>query len=119
MTLGSPGSADQHTATQRARTALAGLMSSVGSLGLAAAATAPALLAAIDQHAAAVRDSLQADLRPLSAIALAGYVEGIRDAAREHGWRMPEGHIDFAAGDWVLTRLLAVCSLAQGLPTRA
>ncbi|GAB7052618.1 DUF6401 family natural product biosynthesis protein [Catenuloplanes indicus] len=118
MTLGSSGSADQHTATQRARSALAGLMSSVGSLGLATAASAPALLAAIDQHAAAIRDSLEADLRPLSAIALAGYVEGLRDAAREHGWHMPEGHIDFATGDWVLTRMLAVCALAQALPAR-
>ncbi|WP_033341869.1 DUF6401 family natural product biosynthesis protein [Catenuloplanes japonicus] len=118
MTFGSQGSADQHTATQRARSALSGLMSSVGALGLAAASTAPALLAAIDQHAAAVRDSLDADLRPLSVIALAGYVEGIRDAAREHGWRMPEGHVDFTAADWVLTRMLAVCALAEGLPAR-
>lgn len=119
MTLGSSGSADQHTATERARAALIELMSSVGRPGLAAAGTAPALLAAIDQHAAAIRDSLEAGRRPLSAIALAGYVEGLRDAAHEHGWRMPEATADFASGDWVLTRLLAVCALARGLSIRA
>lgn len=101
-------------ATRSARSAISGMMSAFGASGLAAAARHPGLLAAIDQHAAAIRDSLMGDLRPLTPVHLAGYAEGVRDAAAEHGWRLPEGPIDWARGtDWVLTRLLAVCHLAH------
>jgi hypothetical protein len=59
-----------------------------------------------------VRDSLLGDLRPLSTIHLAGYAEGVRDAAAEHGWQPPQS-VDWSrAPDWVTTRLLAVCALA-------
>lgn len=103
-------------ATRSARSALSGMMSAFGAAGLDAAARHPGLLAAIDQHAAAIRDSLLGDLRPLTPVHLAGYAEGVRDAAAEHGWHLPEGPIDWSMGaDWVLTRLLAVCHLAHGL----
>jgi hypothetical protein len=105
---------------------LAALMTSVGVTGLAAAARDPGLLALVDQHAAAVRESLvgpaesvdwvnevRRDGRPLSALALAGYAEGVRDAAIEHGWQPPVGPIDWSGADWVLVRLLAVCALAR------
>src|SRR3712207_4330293 len=98
-------------AARTARVALLTLMDSVGAPGLAAAAAEPGLLAAIDQHAAAIRDSLFGDIRPLSEITLAGYAHGIQEAATEHGWRPPAAPVDWPAADWVLTRLLAVCAL--------
>ncbi|SCG62022.1 hypothetical protein GA0070609_3765 [Micromonospora echinaurantiaca] len=98
---------------------LAALTAAVGADGLAAAAARPGLLALVDQHAAAVRDSLAGDRRPLSAAALAGYAEGVRSAALEHGWQPPAGPVDWSDPDWPLTRLLAVCALFRTLGTPA
>ncbi|NYT95152.1 DUF6401 family natural product biosynthesis protein [Salinispora sp. H7-4] len=99
-----------------ARSTLASLSSTVGTDGLAAAAARPGLLALVDQHAAAVRESLNGDHRPLTVAALAGYTEGIHAAARAHDWHPPAGPIDWAAPpDWLLTRLLAVAALARSL----
>ncbi|MFG1779271.1 DUF6401 family natural product biosynthesis protein [Micromonospora sp. NPDC049048] len=98
-----------------ARATLAVLSTSVGAEGLAAAAARPSLLALVDQHAAAVRESLDGDRRPLSAAALAGYAEGVRAAALEHGWQPPTAPVDWSAPDWLLTRLLAVCALTRTL----
>jgi hypothetical protein len=95
------------------------LTASVGVSGLAAAAGSAGLMAAVDQHAAGVRDSLSADSRPLTAVILAAYAEGVRDAAFKHGWTPPEGEIDWTSDDWVLRRLLAVCALARTLPAVA
>jgi len=103
-------------ALRSAHASLAELMSCVGVTGLAAAADSPGLLAVIDQHEAGIRDSLTTDVRPLTPVILAAYAEGVRDAAFKHGWRAPVGAIDWSANDWVLNRLLAVCSLAQTLP---
>jgi len=102
-------------ALHSAHASLDELTASVGVCGLAAASASPALLAAVDQHAAGVRDSLSADVRPLTPVILAAYAEGVRDAAFKHGWTPPAGEIDWAADDWVLRRLLAVCRLAQDL----
>ncbi|SCG17326.1 hypothetical protein GA0070610_3637 [Micromonospora echinofusca] len=102
-----------------ARSTLALLSASVGAEGLAAAAARPGLLALVDQHAAAVRESLDGDRRPLSAAALAGYAEGVRAAALEHGWQPPVAPVDWSAPDWLLTRLLAVCALTRSLGTPA
>ncbi|MEH0936971.1 DUF6401 family natural product biosynthesis protein [Micromonospora psammae] len=106
------------TAAASARTALALLSASVGADGLAAAANRPGLLALVDQHAAAIRDSLDGDRRPLTPAALAGYAEGVRAAAVEHGWTPPVGSPDWTEPDWLLTRLLAVCALARTLDPR-
>jgi hypothetical protein len=106
------------SAAGAARSALAVLTVSVGTAGLAAAAARPGLLAAVDQHAAAVRDSLGGDRRPLTVAALAGYAEGVRAAALEHGWQPPADGPDWSAPDWLLTRLLAVCALARSLDPR-
>lgn len=92
------------------------LTASVGTHGLRAEAASPGLRAAVDQHAAGVRNSLSADTRPMNAILLAAYGEGVRDAAVKHGWAPPAGEIDWTRNDWVLVRLLAVCRLAQDLP---
>ena len=103
-------------ALRSAHACLDELMRSVGDTGLAAAAESPGLLATLDQHVAGIRDSLSSDARPLTPIILAAYAEGVRDAAFKHGWRAPAGPIDWSENDWVLTRLLAVCSLARTLP---
>lgn len=105
-------------AIRSARSALAALHTSIGAAGLAAATTRPALLAQVDQHAAAIRESLLADVRPLNTVLLSRYAEGVRDAAVESGWRAPAGSTDWSDPDWsdpdwVLTRLLAVCFLAD------
>jgi Family of unknown function (DUF6401) len=102
-------------AARNARAALLVLMDTVGDSGLAVASAAPGLMAAVDQHAAAIRDSLFGDMRPLTEIALAGYAHGIREAAHDHGWRAPERPVDWTRADWVLTRLLGVCALADEL----
>jgi hypothetical protein len=99
-----------------AHTSLTELTASVGVAGLAAAAQNPGLLAVVDQHAAGIRDSLGTDERPLSAVILAAYAEGVRDAAYKHGWQPPAAPIDWDSHDWVLYRLLAVCLLARTLP---
>ena len=105
-------------ALRSAHASLAELTAAVGVSGLAAAAENPGLMSVIDQHAAGVRDSLNADTRPLTPILLAAYAEGVRDAAFQHGWAAPSGDIDWSENDWVLRRLLAVCSLARTLPTQ-
>jgi hypothetical protein len=98
-----------------AHVSLRELTATVGVSGLEAAVERPALLAVIDQHTAGIRDSLSADARPMTAIILAAYAEGVRDAAFKHGWTPPVGPIDWSRNDWVLFRLLAVCSLARTL----
>ncbi|MEV4121315.1 DUF6401 family natural product biosynthesis protein [Micromonospora sp. NPDC049645] len=103
------------TAVDSARSTLAALTVSVGTVGLTAAAARPGLLALVDQHAAGVRDSLDGDRQPLTAAALAGYAEGVRAAASEHGWVPPAEPVDWSQPDWLLTRLLAVCALARSL----
>ncbi len=103
------------TAVGAARSTLAALSATVGAEGLAAAAARPGLLALVDQHAAAVRESLGGDRHPLGAAALAGYADGVRAAALEHDWQLPAGPVDWSAPDWLVTRLLAVAALARSL----
>ncbi|MFI7022040.1 DUF6401 family natural product biosynthesis protein [Micromonospora sp. NPDC049900] len=107
------------TTVEDNRSALMALATAMGLDGLAAAAALPGLLAAVDQHAAAVRDSLRGDDAPLTAAALAGYAEGLRTAADEHGWQPPATPVEWAEADWVLVRLLAVCALTAALDTPA
>ena len=103
-------------ALRNAHASLTDLTAAIGVTGLAEADENAGLMASVDQHAAGVRDSLDADRRPLTAILLAAYAEGVRDAAFEHGWTAPEGPIDWTKNDWVMRRLLAVCLLARTLP---
>ncbi|MDG4830209.1 DUF6401 family natural product biosynthesis protein [Solwaraspora sp. WMMD1047] len=116
-------------AVRPARSVLTSLMESVGTAGLAAAADRPSLLAEIDQHAAAVRDSLAAAGSVVHDAALAGYAEGVREAAGSHGWQPPTTRehdgstldgstVDWSAPDWVLARLVAVCALASAQAAR-
>jgi Family of unknown function (DUF6401) len=102
-------------ATRTAHASLDDLTATVGISGLEAGSRLPGLLAAVDQHSAGIRDSLSADARSLTAVILAAYAEGVRDAAFKHGWQPPTGPIEWEQHDWVLYRLLAVCSLARAL----
>lgn len=74
---------------------------------------APAMLAAVDQHAAAVRDILLLSSGSLGSVELAAYARGIQDVALEGPWRPSQCTKDAAWGaDWVNLRLAAVCLLA-------
>lgn len=101
-----------------ARRVLARLHEQVGAAGLVAAATIPALGAAVDQHAAAVRDILTAGVEPGVAVAgsvlLAGYAQGVLDHLRETGVPL-RAPATWPNADWASVRLLAVCSLAKSL----
>ncbi|HJQ48301.1 MAG TPA: DUF6401 family natural product biosynthesis protein [Amycolatopsis sp.] len=98
-----------------ARRTLDNLHQQVGA-GLLAAAAVPGLTAAIDQHAAAVRDIVTMGVEGSAAVAgavlLAGYARGLVDAAREAGWRFTSP-ADWTQADWFTARLLAVCALAK------
>lgn len=73
---------------------------------------APALLAAVDQHAAAVRDILLLSSGSLGAVELAAYARGVQDVAMEGPWRPSRCTKDAVWGaDWVNLRLAAVCLL--------
>jgi hypothetical protein len=97
-----------------ARAALDGLMTWLGGTGLAAAAALPGLLAEVDQHVAAVIDTLCRDGRPPGPIALAGYTAGVRDGATAHGWYVPDAvSLDWTRADWATVRLVAVCAIAR------
>ncbi len=88
----------------------------VGVSGMAAMRSAPGLLAAVDQHAAVVRDAVADRRGRVHAVNLAAYADGLADVAAARGWSWAE----LAGGDWtrassVSVRLLAVCVLADAL----
>ena len=87
----------------RAQRWLATLASRFGTEGLRVAAAVPRLGAAVDQHAAAVRDILQQ-----------GVVQdgGPRPTVDEVCGRTPL----WIDPDWLTLRLLAVCALNRALP---
>jgi hypothetical protein len=97
-----------------AKSTLTGLMTWLGDAGLAASAQVPGLQAEVDQHAAAVRDAL-GDPEPCpDAVSLAGYASGVRDAASDAGWLMPDlDQVEWSTVDWPTLRLLGVCALAR------
>jgi hypothetical protein len=110
----------------RARRWLGTLASRFGTDGLRVAAAVPRLGAAVDQHAAAVRDMLQrgaavadtdGDAQAARRVLLAGYARGLLDRSglsiddvrgRTPVWLDP---------DWLTLRLLAVCALDRALPS--
>jgi hypothetical protein len=115
MTL--PGPAAYPPRLAAARAALADLTLRIGTPGQVAAARLPGLRAAIDQHAAALRDLLGDGDRAPSPIGLAGYADGLRDMAGGLGWHLPQPHqVDWPAAPWLLVRLVAVCELAEVPP---
>lgn len=103
--------ASRHTA---ARSTLNGLMTWLGEAGLAAAATSVGLQAAVDQHAASVRDGLGDPERGPNAVALASYAAGVRDALIEAQWQLPPpSELDWSKAEWPTLRLVAICALAR------
>jgi hypothetical protein len=108
-----------HWAEFSARRTLGDLQDRVGRPGLAAAATVPGLTAAMDQHAAAVRDILtggvEGSATAAGVILLAGYARGLLDHAREKGWSVeaPAMLSGWTRVNWLTTRLLAVCDMAR------
>ncbi|GAB3864916.1 DUF6401 family natural product biosynthesis protein [Dactylosporangium cerinum] len=103
--------ATRHSA---ARSTLNGLMTWLGESGLAAAAASAGLQAAVDQHAASVRDALGDPERGPNAVALASYATGVRDALIEAQWQLPPtSEIDWSRAEWPTVRLIAICSLAH------
>lgn len=97
-----------------ARRELASLAQSLGLGDLPVTSDfAPGLLAAADQHAAAVRDILLFSGDQVAVYALAGYARGVCDVAAEGGWQAESraSDPDWAA-HWVNLRLMAVCLLA-------
>jgi hypothetical protein len=89
------------------------MMAKVGVDGLAAALTVPGLMAAVDQHAAAVRESLAASGLEITAAPLAGYATSVAAAAVRMGRELPDpAAVDWTRADWFQLRLMAVCALA-------
>jgi len=89
------------------------IMAKVGVDGLVAAMGRPGLMAIVDQHAAAVRDSLAASGLTLTAGPLAGYASSVAAAAVRMDRELPEPALtDWTKSSWFQLRLMAVCSLA-------
>jgi hypothetical protein len=110
MTSEQPLTADT-TAIDAARTSLDHLMGWVGVDGLVAAIASPGLLAAVDQHAAVVRETLGSQVT--EAPALAGYARDVHALAVRAGHRLPDPtRLDWSRAPSYLLRLVAVCVLA-------
>ncbi|MEV6429323.1 DUF6401 family natural product biosynthesis protein [Nocardia sp. NPDC051463] len=107
-----------------ARRTLTRLHKTHGVPALAAAATSPALSAALDQHSAAVRDILDLGVEDSAkvpeSVLLAGYARGLLDHVRESSFRAAGGQdagelrtpgtpADWANADWFQLRLAGVC----------
>ena len=91
---------------------LRALWEHIGSSAAAAAADLPRLTAALDQHAAAVRDALSAGVGIIGSAALAGYAKGILDVAKAQ--LRPVGHkVDWSQPTWPELRLAAIAVLAR------
>jgi hypothetical protein len=96
------------------------MMARVGVDGLAAALGDPGLLAQIDQHAAAVRESLHQAGRAVDAAGLAAYARSVAAAAKRMGRPLPQPGQAYVSGsawltaEWHLMRLVAVCMIAEG-----
>jgi hypothetical protein len=97
-----------------AEVALTGWAERLGQAGLTAARTLPGLLAAVDRHAAEVRDALADRDGRVARTSLAAYADGVSDTAAQHGWdsSAPRGG-DWSRASWPVVRLLAVCLLAE------
>lgn len=97
-----------------ARSELTALAERLGLAGLPGTpGWAPALVAMVDQHAAAVRDILAASTGGVGVVELAGYARGVQDVAEKSGWRPAPLQRDAGwDADWVTVRLAAVCLLA-------
>ena len=103
--------------SERAFAVLDDLMARVGVDGLTAAYANPALLAAVDQHGAAIREAVRRSGRALEAESLAGYATSIAAAVLRMGRELPEpgeaAEFEWANAEWHIIRLVAVCAIAD------
>jgi hypothetical protein len=89
------------------------ILTQVGAHGLAAAMRTPGLMAVVDQHATAVRESLAAKGLAPTAVPLAGYGSSVAAAAERMGWQpLDPTDLDWSRANWFQLRLTAVCALA-------
>jgi hypothetical protein len=88
------------------------LMVEIGEAGIAEMDRDPGLAAAVDQHAAAVRDVIAGAGDALVPSVVLDYLHGFTDAAVERGW-WPTGD-----SDWETVRVIAVCSILRRLAAR-
>jgi hypothetical protein len=94
------------------------IMARVGVDGIVAAFADPGLLALVDQHAAAVRDSLEDAGRETDLAGLSSYIRSICASARRAGRALPEageapaGAAAWRVADFHVLRLVAVCMIA-------
>ncbi|XVQ11241.1 DUF6401 family natural product biosynthesis protein [Spirillospora sp. CA-255316] len=88
------------------------LVRDIGDAGIAEMAGSPALAAAVDQHAAAVRDLLVGPGGSLPGPdALMNYLHGFAEEAFERGW-WPD-----STRDWEFVRIVTICwMMRQGVP---
>ncbi|WP_433017210.1 DUF6401 family natural product biosynthesis protein [Kribbella sp. CA-294648] len=101
---------------RRVESSVAWLRETIGHSELAAAQRMPAVVAQLDQHAAAVRDILTFGVPSGRGVdqkvLLAGYGRGLVDRAAELG--RPVGRVGhWAHAEWLDLRLAAVCLLAD------
>jgi hypothetical protein len=97
-----------------ARAVLDQLMASVGVDGLVAAMSTPGVLAVVDQHAAAIRETLRAAGRELDTLSLAGYARSVLAGLHRCGLSLPDAEsVDWPHADGLVLRLVAVCLLAE------
>ena len=90
------------------------LMATVGVDGLVAAMRNPGLMAAVDQHAAAVRESIRNSDRGVDLVSLAGYARSVLALLNRHGHSVPEPDaIDWDRANAHVLRLVAICLLAE------
>jgi hypothetical protein len=95
------------------------MMARVGIDGLTAAFAEPALLARLDQHAAAVRDALRGAGRIADVDGLAAYARSIAAGAVRMGRPLPQpGFAPVSGAEWLaagfpLLRMVAVCLIAE------
>jgi hypothetical protein len=114
-----PGTREPLAPLDPAHALLDEMMARVGVDGLAAALGDAGLLAQVDQHAAAVRESLHLAGREVDAAGLAAYARSVAAAAQRMGRPLPEpGHAYLSgsawlAAEWHLMRLVAVCMIAE------
>jgi Family of unknown function (DUF6401) len=102
----------QPTTDTAARQYLDQIMAMVGVDGLVEALSSPGVLALVDQHAAAVRDSLESAGKQIGPIALAGYARSVLAVHERHGRPLPSpSTVAWERPEWTVVRLVAVCSL--------
>jgi hypothetical protein len=102
---------EEPTTDASARQYLDQIMALVGVDGLVEALSTPGLLAQVDQHAAAVRESIRAAEKPVGPAALASYARSVLAVHQRCGRDLPSA-VDWTTPGWTVLRLLAVCSMA-------